>query len=213
MSGDRAKRIVASIYSRGAKTLYQPLVVNGGFRILGGNLNELVAEQGRAAVLAAGGEAILDMPVGNAHFTTDIARHHDDLVVGTDIAEGMVREAAGAARREGLENLTVVQADAHALPFGTGSFAVVMCTNGLQVIPGLEPTVAELARVLRHGGRLYVSLLSLGLGSLLPPGRAEKLPTMFRSGSDVVGALERAGLAVADVRTERLATLIEAGKI
>jgi ubiquinone/menaquinone biosynthesis C-methylase UbiE len=194
----RAKRIVAKIYSRAASRLYEPLVVHGSFRLLGGDLNERVASQGRAAVRVAGGRPILDMPVGTAYFTEAVARAHGGLVVGADIAEGMVREAA--ARR--LPNLAVVQADAHHLPFEDGAFGAILCTNGLQVIPGLRPAIQELARVLAPEGTLFVSVVGVRL-------RARSLPTMF-STAKVKDELERVGLQVTTTRGARLATLYEA---
>jgi ubiquinone/menaquinone biosynthesis C-methylase UbiE len=195
---NRAKRVVAGIYSRAARRLYEPLVVRGSFPLLGGDLNERVAEQGREAVRVAAGRPILDMPVGTAYFTEAVARTHDGLVVGVDIAEGMVREAAG--RR--LPNLAVAQADAHHLPFEDGAFAAILCTNGLQVIPGLRPAVQELARVLATGGTLFVSVVGLPL-------RAKSLPTML-STATVRDELERAGLRTTRTSRRRLATLYEA---
>lgn len=212
MSRDRAKRLVAAIYSAAAARVYEPLVVKGTFRLLGGNLPELVLEQGRLAVAVARGGPILDMPVGTAHFTIAMAPQHEGLIVGTDIAAGMVRQAAAAGRRRGAANMSVVQADAHRLPFEDGAFAAVLCTNGLQVIPGLSETVRELARVLAPQGSLFVSLLSLALGSLLPERAAERLPTLLRSYTDVEEEIAGAGLMVTGVRRERLATLIEAVK-
>ncbi|HWC15293.1 MAG TPA: methyltransferase domain-containing protein [Actinomycetota bacterium] len=210
MPRERAKKIVSAIYSAAAERIYEPVVVNGAFRLFGGNLNELALEQGRRAVAVAGGGAILDMPVGTAHFTIPLAHAHDGLVVGVDIAEGMVRAARAAARRAGAEQLSVVQADAHHLPFGDGTFAAVMCTNGLQVIPGLDRALGELARVIRPGGMLFVSVLTLPLGSALPRGTRSNLPAMLRSGSGIAAAVAATGLEVTEVRSERLATLIEA---
>jgi SAM-dependent methyltransferase len=210
---ERAKRIVRAIYSGAAERLYEPLVVQGAFRLFGGRLNELAFEQGRRAVAVAGGRPILDMPVGTAYFTLEMARAFDGLVVGTDIADGMVKRAHETGRAAGLTNLAVVQADAHRLPFATGTFGAIMCTNGLQVIPGLEPTVAELARVLADDGTLLVSVITLPAPR--PPRskrRRRNLPTVMLSGDEIAAALEEVGLMVQDLATERLATLIEARK-
>lgn len=200
----RAKKVIGSIYSFAAHRLYEPLVVHGGFRLFGGRLNELVAEQGRRAVAAAGGAPILDMPVGTAYFTRAVAASSPGLVVGVDIAEGMVREALSVARREGLSNLAVVQADAHRLPFPDEAFGAILCTNGLQVIPGLRPAVQELARVLAPGGTLFVSVVGLPL-------RSPRMPAMFATGN-VRAELEGAGLRVTTSQRSRLAALWEGTK-
>jgi ubiquinone/menaquinone biosynthesis C-methylase UbiE len=200
----RAQKIVAGIYSAGAKRLYEPLVVHGSFRLLGGRLNDLVVEQGRRAVDAAAGGPILDVPVGTAYFTSAVARAHPGLVAGVDIAEGMARKAARVARDEGLSNLTVVQASAHDLPFPDEAFRAVLCTNGLQVIPDLRRAVEELARVLAPGGTLFVSVLGVPL-----PYRS--LPT-FLATARVATELERTGLRIRRVTRTRLATVVDATK-
>jgi SAM-dependent methyltransferase len=209
---DRVQRAIASIYSFAAKNLYEPIVVKRAFPLFGGNLNELALEQGRAAVQAAAGRPILDMPVGTAYFTIPLARGHDGLVVGVDIAAGMVDEASIAATRAGVDNLQMVQGNAHALPFKTGSFGAILCTNGLQVMPGLHESVVEMERVLEPGGTLFVSVVTVPVGRLLPEGSSTRLPTMLRSGMDVAEEISRAGIYVTSIRHERFATLIEAVK-
>jgi ubiquinone/menaquinone biosynthesis C-methylase UbiE len=171
-----------------------------------------VLEQGRCAVAAADGRPILDMPIGTAYFTLSMASRHDGLVVGSDIAEGMVQKARSAARGSGASNLATVQADAHYLPFKTGSFGAILCTNGLQVIPGLRPSVAELVRVLAPGGRLYVSVVTLPLARALPPDAAERMPTVLMSQRDITRALVEAGVDVTSATKNRLAILLEATK-
>ncbi|MDQ3957349.1 MAG: class I SAM-dependent methyltransferase [Actinomycetota bacterium] len=208
----RAKKIVGGIYSFAAHRLYEPIVVRRAFPLLGGDLNELVAEQGREAVRVAAGRPILDMPVGTAYFTSAVAQAHPGLVAGVDIAEGMVRESAALARSRGLSNLVALQADAHSLPFRDGAFGAILCTNGLQVIPGLRPAVRELARVLAPGGTLFVSVVGLPLGAVLPSKTAEGLPTVLAARTKVADEMERAGLEVRETRRRRLATLFEADK-
>ncbi len=198
----RAQKLIAGIYSAAARRVYEPLVVHGSFRLLGGPLNELVAEQGRRAVAVAGDGPVLDVPVGTAYFTRAVASSRAGLVVGVDIAGGMVRESAAVARREGLANLRVVQGSIHALPFPDATFPGILCTNGLQVIPDLRGAVAELARVLAPDGTLFVSVVCL-------PMRSKNLPTAFAT-NNVGAALERAGLRVRETSRARLATLYEA---
>ena len=210
--GSRLKRAIGGIYSFAAERFYEPVVVKGAFRVFGGPLNELVLEQGRQAVASARGGPILDMPVGTAYFTIEAARLHDGVMVGADIAEGMVREAGRAARAAGLTNLSSVRADAHNLPFSDGAFAAILCTNGLQVIPGTKRALEELTRVLAPGATLYVSVVALPLSALLPQRAADRLPGLFLRGSDYARLLAAAGLRVAFVRRSRMAWTIAAAK-
>lgn len=210
MRGDLPKRVIAEIYSRTAHTLYEPIVVRGTFRMFASDLEALVVRQGRAAVEAARGGPILDLPVGTAHFTSRFAREHPGLIVGVDIAHGMVVATKERAESKRLSNLVATRADAHSLPFATGSFAAVMCTNGLQVMPGLERTLDELHRVLADGGVLQVSVVNLPIGSLLPDAASGHLPTFFKSRDALISALGNAHFNVENVETSRLATLIQA---
>lgn len=210
--GDFAKRAVSAIYSRAANRLYEPVVVRFAFPLFGGNLNELVIEQGRRAVASADGAPILDMPVGTAFFTVAMARRSRGIVVGADIATGMVVRARRTAREAGTINLVAVQADAHRLPFGDDSFGAILCTNGLQVIPGLEPTLSELHRVLRPEAKIFVSVVTLPIGAALPARTAERLPTVIKSKRELLRAMEDAGFRSISTRRNRLGLLIEAVK-
>ena len=210
---DRAKRIVASIYSGAAKRFYEPIVVNGAFRLFGGRrLHDAIFEQGRRAIEIAGERPILDMPVGTAFFTVPVAEGHDGLVVGSDIAEGMVRQARTVAAEAGTDNLVMVQADAHYLSFATESFGAVLCTNGLQVIPGLRPTLSELARVLAPAGALLVCVLTAPAPPTRGSRRPRDVPTVMLSGHEIAAAIEDEGLGVTSLQRRRFATLIEAQK-
>ena len=203
-TGDTAKRLIGGIYSWAADKVYEPLVVNGAFRVFGGNLHEIVAEQGRAAVQVAKGRPILDLPVGTATFTMPIAREHAGLVVGVDIAAGMVQQATKAATVAGVTNLSGLQADAHRLPFRDATFGAIMCTNGLQVMPGLMQTLGELRRVIADDGMLYVSVVSM------PVSRAPGAPTMFMSRTQLQRAFGRAGFVATNRMDQRFATFIQA---
>ncbi len=206
----RVKRRVGAIYSWAADTVYDKVVVGGAFRMLGGNFNEALSAVARRAGQEAAGGPILDMPVGTAVFTVSAAEVSEGIVVGCDIAEGMTLKATEVARDNGLANLMAVRADAHRLPFPDGSFPVVMCFNGLQVIPDLDATMAELVRVLAPGGRLYIAALSLALSSVMPEPIAKRLPNALRSHRDTTRALSRAGIYGTFANLHRMGYVIEA---
>jgi ubiquinone/menaquinone biosynthesis C-methylase UbiE len=183
--------------------------VNGAFRVFGGNLNDLVLEQGQRAVDLAEGKPILDMPVGIGNFAIEMAAAHSGIVVGCDIAQGMVTQTKLLAREGGIENLLPIRADAHHLPFADNSYAVVVSSNGLQVIPGPEKAVAEMARVLRPGGHMFVSIVSLPVAGLLPHAWRSGLPVLLSAGDDIARMMDENGIAVTSFERERLATLVE----
>lgn len=51
---------------------------------------------------------------------------------------------------------TLLQGNAHSLPFDAGSFDTVVCTFGLCAIPDPVTAIDEMIRVLRPGGRLIL---------------------------------------------------------
>lgn len=70
--------------------------------------------------------------------------------------ERSAEQGGGEHREAPRGRVTLRQADAHELPFADGSFDTVVCTFGLCAIPDPDTAVAEMARVLRPGGRLIL---------------------------------------------------------
>lgn len=74
-------------------------------------------------------------------------------VVATDVSAGMLAAARDLGGASGVE-VPVVQADARRLPFADGTFDVVFTAFGaLPFVPDTSRVHAEVARVLRAGGR------------------------------------------------------------
>jgi len=69
---------------------------------------------------------------------------------GLDISSRLIH----MAREQGLSNLT--QGSASALPYESASFDIVYCVETLEHLPDTQLAVAEMARVLRPGGKLVV---------------------------------------------------------
>ena len=131
-------------------------------------------------------------------------------VTGVDFSERMLVRA-----RAKSGTVDWVLADVTALPFADGSFDAVTVGFGIRNVPDLEAGLAELARVLRPGGRLgcleitrpngvlrpFFRLWFEGLvplaGKVLPGGRAYTyLPASvwrFPGPPDLAAALGRAG--------------------
>jgi ubiquinone/menaquinone biosynthesis C-methylase UbiE len=201
---------IARIYSALASGIYDRVVVGRTLRWLGGDLAGRVRAQGRRAAAVAGGRPVLDLPVGTGHFTLGWSGDHHGLVVGADIAGGMIRRAASRFTEGEAGNVVVLQADAHHLPFRSGAFGAIMCTNGLPVMPGPEAALGEMRRTLSPSGVLMACAISAPLQSLLPRRAAAHLPALFRSQRGLEEAFQAGGLEVTAVQTSRLALLIEA---
>jgi SAM-dependent methyltransferase len=96
-----------------------------------------------AAIAEARPRRVLDAGCGDGLFARTIAA---PSVVGVDSSPAMVERA----RSRGVDAQV---ADIQQLPFDDGEFDVVVCNWVLYHLPDLEGGVAELARVVRGGGR------------------------------------------------------------
>jgi len=132
-------------------------------------------------------------------------------VVGTDLSPGMV--ALASSRHPEVE---FRQADAERLPFPDGAFDAVVANLLIPHLPQPEAGAAELARVLRPGGQLAVSMWDVPGRSRLvgviwdaiaevaaapPPGIPPGPPPFRYSNEDeLAGLLRTAGLRRVSVR-------------
>jgi demethylmenaquinone methyltransferase/2-methoxy-6-polyprenyl-1,4-benzoquinol methylase len=103
------------------------------------------------------GDRVLDIAAGTGDLTRAFARRVGErgVVVHTDINEAMLREGRDRLVDEGLLLPSTV-CDAEHLPFADASFDLVSVSFGLRNMTHKERALAEMARVLRHGGRLLV---------------------------------------------------------
>jgi SAM-dependent methyltransferase len=81
---------------------------------------------------------------------------------------------ARAVSAEAADNVGFLRADAQALPFRDETFDAATSLAVLQLIPEPTTTLAEIARVLKPGGRVAIMVPTVGRGAgflrLLPNG-------------------------------------------
>ena len=115
------------------------------------------------AVSPRADERVLDVASGTGLVARELVRRHGCRVVGLDQSEGMLaasrrrldRDPALAARVE------LVRGEAEALPFADAEFDHLTFTYLLRYVDDPGATLAELARVVKPGGR--VASLEFGL--------------------------------------------------
>lgn len=103
--------------------------------------------------------SVLDVGTGTALIPIELGRRADFTgeVVGVDLAEEMLALARLNINRAGLtERVRVEAVDAKSLPYEDGAFDVVMSNSIVHHIPEPSVVMAEMLRVLRPGGLLFV---------------------------------------------------------
>lgn len=79
-------------------------------------------------------------------------------VVRTDVAPEMTAIAAERAARRGLANVRVRERDLERIDEPDASFDVVLCREGLMLVPEPARAAREIHRVLRPGGRVALAV-------------------------------------------------------
>lgn len=101
----------------------------------------------------AGTERVLDVGTGTGHTAFAVAPHCK-TVTGLDLTARMIVSAAALADEKGLTNVQFVVADGIAMPFPDAYFDVITTRLAAHHFAQPDAVAAEMARVLRPGGRL-----------------------------------------------------------
>ena len=119
-------------------------------------------------------ERILDVATGTGLVAQELVRRYGCRVVGLDQSAQMLA-AAGARRARDPQlaaRLELAEGHAERLPFGDAEFDHLTFTYLLRYVDDPAATLAELARVVRPGGRIAALEFAVPGGLLLWPWRA-----------------------------------------
>jgi ubiquinone/menaquinone biosynthesis C-methylase UbiE len=105
-----------------------------------------------------GANPVLDLGTGTAQIPIELCRQSAAVqVIAVDLAEEMLQVGRENVRRAGLVGrIELKRCDAKALPFAAGSFGAVMSNSIMHHIPEPARVFAEMVRVVRPGGVLFV---------------------------------------------------------
>lgn len=151
---------------------------------------ELAADDRLLDVGCGSGAAVRQAAAAGAH------------AVGVDLSTGMIARAQALAA--GIPGVDFQVADAEALPFSNNSFTALLCTTSLHHYPHPERAVAEMARVVKPGGRIAVAdmvtdrILMKGLDLVLR--RVQRSHVGCLRAVDIVQLLLTAGCNTTEVK-------------
>ncbi len=116
------------------------------------------------------GETILDLGCGGGIDTILAARRTgaSGRVIALDFLPEMLERTARAAGEAGLTNVETVDGEMEAIPRPDASVDLIVSNGVINLSPRKARVMAECARVLRPGGRLCVSDLTVEQGDLPP---------------------------------------------
>jgi ubiquinone/menaquinone biosynthesis C-methylase UbiE len=101
------------------------------------------------------GEQVLDVGCGTGAFEERLlADEAPPTIVGIDLSARMLRRAR--TKLADAPQVTFQQADVHDLPFADARFDVVVSASTFHYFDDPDRALAEMARVLRPGGRLVI---------------------------------------------------------
>jgi SAM-dependent methyltransferase len=116
------------------------------------------------------GETAVDLGSGSGMDSFLAARQVGETgrVVGIDMTEAQLAKSRRLASDHGIANVEFVEAHIEQLPLADGSAEVVISNGVINLAPDKAAVFAEVARVLRPGGRL--ALADIVTGTQLPVG-------------------------------------------
>lgn len=156
MRPERYKEILKALYTRSRP--YHDLIgqaEEGGttYDDLLTEILQWIRDEGRVRT------RLVDVAFGTGHYMR-VARGFGAFACGGDLSPYACRKAKGTE-----PEMPVFQSDAESLPLKDGFFDVAICLQVLEHTPFPERIVAEIARVLRPGGYLFLAAPNMLGGS------------------------------------------------
>jgi arsenite methyltransferase len=114
-----------------------------------------------------GEDRVLDIASGPGTTARLLALEHGARVDGVDLGARTVRSASADAERAGLaDRVRFLHGDAEHLPVPDAAYDALVCECALCTFPDKAAATAEFARVLRPGGRVGITDVTVAGGGL-----------------------------------------------
>jgi ubiquinone/menaquinone biosynthesis C-methylase UbiE len=115
------------------------------------------------------GTRLLELGCGPGFYACRLSEELPTLhSTGIDLSENLIQRAESRARSLKLSNCSFTHADAHALPFETGTIDAVVVSRLFLIIPDKEGVIREIYRVLKPEGRCFIAEPTSGFRTRFP---------------------------------------------
>jgi ubiquinone/menaquinone biosynthesis C-methylase UbiE len=167
------------------KARQQAAWASGDYAVVGTTL-QIVGEELCEALDIRPGQQVLDVAAGNGNVSLAAARRWCH-VIATDYVPELLERARERAAADRLD-ISFRAADAEALPFGSGSFDVVVSTFGVMFTANHARAADEMSRVCRPGGKIglanwtpdgFIGQLFKTIGKHIGPPPGAKSPALW----------------------------------
>jgi len=137
-----------------------------------------------SAMRLRAGQHVVDVASGPGTTARLLATEYGTTVDGVELSEAAVQRAGAAAAEAGVSGrVRFYRGDAERLPLPDGIADAVVCECAFCTFPGKAAAAAEFARVLRPGGRLSITDVTVAGGGL-----PEELTTLTAWVACIAGA-------------------------
>lgn len=115
-------------------------------------------------------KSILDVATGTADLAITAARIKPTEIIGIDIADEMLQIGRKKIAAKGLQSMISLQtADSENIPFPSERFEAAMVAFGVRNFENLDLGLAEMFRILKKNGTVYVLEFSIPTNKLFRP--------------------------------------------
>ena len=98
---------------------------------------------------------LADIGCGTGSLSFELARFAGK-VIGVDLSREMLRRARATAKQRQLDNVEFREGDARNLPLDSHSVDAAFCVMVLHFLPEPQRAIADLCRIVRHGGAVIL---------------------------------------------------------
>jgi ubiquinone/menaquinone biosynthesis C-methylase UbiE len=117
----------------------------------------------------AQGTRLLELGCGPGFYACRLSEELPDLhTTGIDLSENLIQRAESRARSLNLSNCSFQYADAHSLPYATGSIDAIVVSRLFLIVPDKEGVMREIYRVLKPEGRCFIAEPTSGFRTRFP---------------------------------------------